>query len=431
MRVFTFISKSGDALPLAQRIVDEGHRVIFYINDKDARLVGDRMIEKSNVKGVLVDDNGTINREILIQVLYPKPDCIIFDMVGKGFGKVADTLRAKGFAVIGGSQWADRVELDRLYGAKIMKIAGIGIPRTYAFNNYPEAIRFVEEKNKAYVYKPSGNKPTTTTFVSRNADDMIGMLEYYSNEVGEFELQEKVDGVEISTELWFNGSDVVNVNHTMEEKSLMPSGGPKSGCMGDVVWNGSTNSRLYQEGIGKMIATLKKISYKGPIDLNTIITKDRLYGLEFCPRFGYNALFSFLMIYRGKINDLLYSIATGVAKNLPINKGWGLSVTFALPPFPLDIEPDYSKDILIQGVNEQNKKYIWFYDVYKKGKDYACSGNGGDLGAVTAYGDTIREAKRRAYRTLNNLVIPDVIYREDIGNRVSNDIATLKQWKWL
>ena len=358
MRVFTFISKSGDALPIAQRVMDEGHRVVFYINDKDARLVGDGMIEKSNVNGVLISDGGVINKEILKSVLHPKPDCVVFDMVGKGYGKAADAIRSQGFPVIGGSQWSDKVELDRIYGAKMMKLAGINTPRTHAFTNYPEAIRFVEEKNKAYVYKPSGNQPTTTTYVSRGADDMIGILEYYSGETGEFELQEKVDGVEISTELWFNGSEVVNVNHTMEEKSLMESGGPKAGCMGDVVWNGSKDSRLFKEGIGKMIPALRKISYKGPIDLNTIVDKHRLYGLEFCPRFGYNAIFSFAMIYRGKINDLLYSVATGVAKELPVNKGWGLSVTFALPPFPLDIEPELSKDILDRKSTRLNSSHI-------------------------------------------------------------------------
>ena len=128
MRVFNFVSKSGDSLPLAQRVVDEGHRVVFYINDKDARLVGDGMIEKASTKGVLVNEGGTVNTEVFNQLLHPKPDCIIFDMVGKGFGKAADKFRAKGIPVFGVILLSDKVELDSPYGSDMLKLSGINIP---------------------------------------------------------------------------------------------------------------------------------------------------------------------------------------------------------------------------------------------------------------------------------------------------------------
>jgi len=440
MRVFLFISKAGDSLPIAQRVMEEGHRVIFHINEKDKRRVGEGLIEKSPVKEVLISKEGELNKGILKYILYPKPGCIVFDMVGKGYGKAADLLRKKGFPVIGGSYWGDQVELDRPYGNKIMKMAGINTPKTYTFNDYPTAIKFVESTNLPYVYKPSGNQPTTTTYIAQKADDLVGILEYYSDIKEEFELQEKVEGIEISTELWFNGSSVLSVNHTMEEKTLMEGGiGPKTGCMGDVVWIGTQDSKLYREGIGKMVSILNKVKYRGPIDLNTIVTKSKLYGLEFTARFGYNALFSLLELYSGRLGDLLYGVASGSTKSLNFKKGWSISVTFNLEPYPMDVEPDYSKDILVQGISRQNLKHIWFYDVYKKGDSFACSGNGGNLGCVTARslsgstGDenTVREAKRRAYRTLSNLIIPDVMYRRDIGLRVPSEYGQLKEWGWL
>ena len=248
-------------------------------------------------------------------VLYPRPDCVIMDMVGEGFGTLADKLRKEGIPVIGGCSWADKIELDRPYGAKVMKTVGINIPETRKFTDYKEAIKFVESSNKPYVYKPSGNQCTSTTYVAKGADDLIGMLEYYSNIKEEFELQEKVEGIEVSSELWFNGEDVVNVNHTMEEKPFLEGGrGPKAGCMGSVVWIGSSGSKLYKEGVGRLVSALRKIQYRGPIDLNAIVSENKLYGLEFTARFGYDALFVLLDMYKGKISDLMYSVATGVIK---------------------------------------------------------------------------------------------------------------------
>ena len=433
MRVFLFISKQGDGWPLCMRITEEGHRGVIYINDDAARRVGNGMVEKHPVQSQLIDDKGNIDEGVLKQVLYPKPDCIVFDMVGWGYGKLADRLRKEGYPVVGASAWGDQIELDRPYGNKVMKIAGIGTPRNHVFKDYPSAIRFVEDTNKPYVYKPSGNQPTTTTYVARTPDDLIGMLEFYSDIKEEFELQEIVKGIEISTEIWFNGKDVVNVNHTMEEKALMEGGiGPKTGCMGAVVWQGHTACRLYKEGIGKLVPALRKVDYRGPIDLNTIVTEDKLYALEFTPRFGYDAIFALREGYLGKVNDWLYGVASGVTKGLRFKPGFGIGVSFVVEPYPMaDVKEDYSKDILIQGISNQNLKHLWPYDMYKKGNSYACAGVGGNIGVVSAQGDSVREARRRAYRTLSNLIIPDVMYRRDIGQHVDNDIIQLRVWKWI
>ena len=437
MRVFLFLSKGGDSLPIARRIEAEGHKVNFYINDKDKRDVGKGLIAHSSVQEEMVSKEGRFNSAVLKQLLKPEPDCIIMDMVGEGFGDVFAAL-GKSYPLIGGSKWGNKVELDRIYGGKVMKISGINTPATYAFTDYKEAIKFVRDTKRTFVYKPSGNQATTTTYVSESYYDMVGMLEYYSNIKEPFELQEKVEGIEVSTELWFNGHEVLGVNHTMEEKRMMEGNlGPQTGCMGSAVWLGTTKSRLYKEGIGRLVSALKKVDYRGPIDLNTIVTKDKLYGLEFTARFGYDAIFILLEMYKGRVNELMYGVAAGVKIPMNFRANWGIGIDLSVPPYPLDIEPDLYKGILVQGVNKYNLKHIWFYDIEKKDGRYMTSGNGGDICTVTARGDEVghyhplRDAKRRAMRTIDNLVIPDVQYRRDIGDRVYDEHKQLIKWGWL
>jgi phosphoribosylamine---glycine ligase len=439
-RTFTFISKQGDGIPIAQRIEQEGHKVYFYINDERARRAGDGLITKHPEKAELISKGGKTNGTVLERVLHPSPDCVIFDMVGLGFGSAADRIRGMGTPVIGGSEWGDRIELDRPFGAKVMHTTGINYPLSNVFTDYKKAIEFVRETRKPYVYKPSGNQPTTTTYVAQGWEDLIGILEFYSKDIKEeFELQEKKVGVEISTEAWFNGKEVIGVNHTMEEKALMEGGkGPKAGCMGSVVWVGDTSSKLYRESLGKLEKLLRKVDYRGPIDINAIVDSKQFWGLEWTARFGYDALFVLFEMYKGKVSDLMLGTATGTIKTMDFKSQIGIGIDVAVPPYPItDCDPGIYKDILIQGLNRHNLKHFWPYDVYRQNGRFLVSGNGGDVGTITARGDEIgnfsplRDAKRRAMRTIGNLIIPDMMYRSDIGNRVEGDKAKLKEWGWL
>ena len=69
MRVFLFLSKGGDSLPIAQRIEAEGHKVNFYINDKDKRDVGKGLIAHSSVQEEMVSKEGRFNNAVLKQLL--------------------------------------------------------------------------------------------------------------------------------------------------------------------------------------------------------------------------------------------------------------------------------------------------------------------------------------------------------------------------
>lgn len=437
--LFLFISDYGKSISIADRIQREGNRCLFYINIEECRRAGNGIVEKHQCQELLISDK-EYNKKVLEKLLDPKPDCVIVDMTGYGYGKAADTIRKKGIPCIGTSEWADKLEKDRVFGIQVMKTMKIDQPKTYSFTDFDKAIKFVEDKNEPFVYKPCGEVSTTTTYVAKGADDLIGMLEFYSKEQSEeFELQEIKKGVEVSNEIWFNGTNVININHTMEEKSLLPDGiGPKTGCMGSVVWEGSGESRLYKEGIAKMIPLLRKVKYVGCMDLNTIVDKEKIYGLEFTPRFGYDALFVFLEMYGGRLSNLFHGVSSGKLNSIKFRSPLGIGVDLSVPPNPMtNVKSDIYKDIPIIGLTPELLKHTWLSDVYKKDGKYVVAGNGGDVMCVTARGENmdsyspLRDATRRVYRTISNITVPDMMYRKDIGQRVEGDKAKLKAWGWL
>ena len=53
--------------------------------------------------------------------------------------------RMRGFHVIGGSAWTDRIERDRLFGQEVMRDAGLQTAPTHAFSDYAAALAFLRD----------------------------------------------------------------------------------------------------------------------------------------------------------------------------------------------------------------------------------------------------------------------------------------------
>ncbi|MFA6907465.1 MAG: hypothetical protein WC263_01425, partial [Candidatus Micrarchaeia archaeon] len=97
-RKFLFVSIEGLVGDLALQVKREGNEVRYHIYDKAERDVCDGFVEKCDDWHPLVD----------------WADVIVFDDIG--FGAVADELRKKGKAVVGGTPYTDKLEDDRLFG---------------------------------------------------------------------------------------------------------------------------------------------------------------------------------------------------------------------------------------------------------------------------------------------------------------------------
>lgn len=420
---FAFVSKTGDSIPIAHRVSAEGHSVVVMIDDqayREAR-VGEGFVTLGP-------------RPSLSAVMGEKPDCVVFDMVG--YGELAGALRAAGVPVFGAALWADVIELNRPYGTALMAACGIKTPKTYVFKSLDEGIAFVQNHPARYVFKPSGNLSTFTTYVSHGPEDLVGMMKHALRgavgDTAEFELQEFVGGVEVSCEGWFNGSRFVEpLNITFEEKRFMEGGlGPNTGCMGNVVVPLVGRPRIVQDGIGRLEKVLRSSDYRGPLDLNSIVTRDSLFGLEFTARFGYDAVQALLEGLRGEIGELLHGVATGKSNKMQLVHEYLIAVRLTVPPYPHEERPG-GVNVPVFGVTDGAAKHLWPSGLrIEAGQPIGCSPDG-NLLAVTAWGSTVREARRRVYRTVERLVIPDVQYRRDIGERVERDMAQLREWGWV
>jgi len=361
-------------------------------------------------------------------------DLIINDMVGTG--SVCDNLSDKGKLVLGGGSFSDKLELDREYGSKVANtMTKAKLPKTVSIETRAELTKYIAKVDKPQVIKPIGNKSPGLTVVSTdNQNRMLkSMVAARADEFTPCIVQETVEGVEISTEGWFNGKTWVKpFNHTIESKRFMEGDkGTQTGCMGNIVWP-TDGDKLTATVLEPLSPLLEIVKYVGPIDVNCIINEQDAYFLEYTARFGYDAIQAWSELIKPSLFDYLYGVASGQKDSFDYHNELAIAVRLTVHPFPGTEDIHKWHAVKVIDPPKEAMRHIWLADVIKQNDELLMAGIDGVIGCVTSRGITVRECQRRAYRTIKNIVLSDdVQFRLDIGNTVESDKQKLTSLGWL
>ena len=328
---------------------------------------------------------------------YKKYDLSLFDITGTW--KQAESSRMD-CPTLGDGHFEQMLEDDREFGIKCMEDCGINVPSYQRFETASEAKAFLKVNNRAYVYKPfespSGNDDKALTYVAKSAADLIEVIDklWQQSKNTPFILQEVVKGEELGVEAYFNGTDFFMLAGTLEEKKFMNDNkGPNTGCTGNLIFAMNEDMKIFKEGLEKAKTFLSQVGFRGIIDLNTIITEDTIYGLEWTPRFGYLCCPTFAHMYGSGFGELLCDVASGK--------------------------------------NPEELCGIYLYDVCVEKKKLVTSGNFGYIGAVLGTSNSIEGAFAITDRKLKQVQIPNMQYRTDIQKSTKRRYEQLQDWGWL
>ena len=407
MRWF-LISSDGDGLGIARRIVDEGWDVTAFIKNKKFAHDYDGLLKKADK-------------------IIASPDMLyLFDATPGG--KTADRLRAQGYPVLGASVFAQQLEMDRHLALDLMKDAEIQVPPSQHFTDFDAGIQYTEAKADRLCYKSDNNN--SMSYLASSADDMVEFLrlQQKQGETADFELQDFVKGLEISTEVWMDGYDMSPpANHTFEKKHLMNDDiGPASGCVGNVVWACTeTYCRICEEGIKRFIPMLRHHQYRGPIDLNTIVNDQGVWGLEWTPRFGFDAFPALMEMFTEPVSDTLVKFCRGErVEKFPIrDKGFAAGLRVTIPPYPFE-EAEAPKGIAIRELVRADRQHAYFYNVLMDDEGVLrSSGGAGAIAVFTGFGDSVHDAMGKCEEIAQRVSLKDKMFRTDLGGRFSDDFS--------
>ncbi len=413
------MSKNGDGLGIAQKMQEEGNDVKVFIKERGFDLPGVGIVDRITSWRPLASDWA---------------DLVIADMVG--FGKLQSVMDKFDVLHFGFSEIADLMELDRIKQMQLLKRVGIPLPETHEIDNPSGALDLLDmwdQTHPGFVIKPSGNLDTGKTFLCETIDTYKWALEQFSGDQ-DLVIQRIVKGVEISTEGWFDGTKWLEpFNHTFEEKRFLgPEVGPNTGCMGNLV------SLISDPGSDKMVKELKKLTpflsaakYVGPIDLNAIVNKHGVFGLELTTRLGYDAIEALYELMEEPLATTIVSVVAGAKKRLEMKDGeLAIAARLTVPPFPhrKADKRDAGLPVDLPSKTEGRWPHYFFTDVYKDKGKLKWAATDGVLMKVAAAGKSVRVAKQLLQQRIDKVKVLDLQYRTDIGDRFEEDMKRLVEF---
>lgn len=428
---FLFRSGWGESLSLARRVEAEGNMVRFSVFEPTAQTVGQGLITKT--------------RDFVASCGWA--DVVVFDSNDFDLPNEAEKLRRSGKAVFGSSDWGAKLEEERIMAADVAQKAGIEVPEFVRFSGpkaWNQARQFLSKRDEdeGWVWKHNGDSETASTYVGSSIPEMMRLLGWIEQlylkekETPDFILSSKVDGVEVSTEAWYNGSEFVLANNTIERNRFFNGDlGEKTGCAGNVVWTyGEVQECPLFKELLEPLAKVMKGKYNGPVDVNAIIERESNTPifLEFTPRLGYDAIYA---LQYGLTSDL-----AGLFADVAMGRKWSGSfksdrflgaLRIHIPPYPEE-EEGRAEGIPVFGFEPAVvRKSVSPCEVrLDSNGDPECSGPNGCVFVLSNDGGTPKEVMLKCEPD-KLLKVPMMRYRTDLPELLQEIFDDLVATEWV
>lgn len=356
-----------------------------------------------------------------------------------------DALRKAGIKVFGPSQASAELEIKRSAGMKLFEKTGIEVPTYQEFKSLADAEAHVRKTEMRYVFKTLGdNEDKSLSYVSKSPADMVARLQRWQrlnmNPKGPVMLQEFIEGVEFAVSAWLGSKGFIGKrNENFEFKKLLSGNcGPNCGESGSIL-KYVEKSSLADDVLTPMEATLLKLGHLGDVDVNCIVDgKGKAWPLEWTCRPGWPAFNIMLASHKGDPVQWMLDACNG-KDTLEVSPQVACGIVIAQPDYPYsDKTRAETEGIPIYGVTSKNQPYIAPQciqlqkqpdmedkkiierDIWSTAGDY--------LAVVTGLGKTVEKATERAYATVDEISVPDMIYRDDIGEKLEKELPKLQVW---
>jgi len=427
------VDQDGVALSIAYRASMAGHQVRWFIDPRP----GNNQATGNGFKGIEKVDNFVPSLKWA--------DLIISTSNDKYITKL-NQARDAGCHVFGPTPQSARLEIDRGYGMKVMESVGIQLAEYETFPNVHTAAAHVQKTGKRYVFKALGSNPDkATTYVSKNGADLLGWIERIDAlgqaPEGEIMLQEFVKGIEFGVSRFMGKKGFVGQwNESFEHKKLMPSNyGPNTGEMGTIAYF-TKESKLGAETLGKLEGKLIELGHTGDVAIGFMIpTEGPKAGVplptEFTCRFGWPITNMMLGATAGDPIEWMRDALDG-KDSTTFKESIGCCLVLAHGDFPHGNKTKRQvSNVPLQGVTKGNKQHIHPQSIKidvlpdmegdKIVRRPMWNTSGDYIAVVTGFGADVKTAADRAYKTVKQLNVSDMIVRDDVGEGLKEQLPKL------
>jgi phosphoribosylamine--glycine ligase len=354
---------------------------------------------------------------------------VIFEAVSEGYGALQDALRRDGFQVIGGSAYGDRLENDRAFAQSVLRDLGLQVAANHEFSDVAAAEAFIGANPGRYVLKFSGpGFASSDNYIGQALDgrDVRALLAARRSaweEGTRFVLMEHVAGIEMGVGAYFNGESFLRPACLDWEHKRFFAGdlGELTGEMGTVATFDRTDS-FFDRTLARVEPLLREHGHVGYVNLNTIVNDRGIWPLEFTCRFGYPGFAILDPLQQTGWADLFRTMISKSSNRFNAAPGFSVGIVLSTPPFPYsrkDVDEPVGLPVLLpDSFGDEDFRNLHFGEMGMADGQLVTSGLYGWTMVVTGTGSTIESARSAAYQRAAPILIPNMRYRLDIGDRL-------------
>lgn len=334
---------------------------------------------------------------------------------------IADTARAAGIAVFGPSAAAAMLEGSKGFTKDLCAREGIPTAHYVRVETEADARGALDRFSIPVVIKADGlaaGKGVTVAMTRAEADGAIAAAGD-----GPMVIEEFLEGEEASLFALVSGRHAVVLASAQDHKRVGEGDvGPNTGGMGAYspapVLTKELEERAMREIVQPTVDAMADAGkpFCGILFAGLMLTADGPKLIEYNVRFGDPECEAIMPRVEGDFAELLYAVATAEPFNPPsLDSRSTMTVIIAAEGYPAAPK----RGGAIDGIEAAERVHgvTVFHAGTARHSSGALLGSGGRVLAVTAIGDTLANARARAYRGVDEILYADGFHRRDIGWR--------------
>jgi len=342
-------------------------------------------------------------------------------------GGLVDAVNAVGIKAFGPSQAAAALEADKAFAKKIMHANAIPTAEARIFDDFKDAKSYIASRDSALVVKAAGLAKGKGVFVCDDPADALLAAEQIMNQKifgdagSQIVVEEKLVGQEASILAFVDSRNIYVMESSQDHKPIGDGDtGPNTGGMGAYspapIVTDKLMSQIEREVLVPTVDGMNRSDkpYRGILYAGLMITAGGPKVLEFNVRFGDPETQPILMRLKSDLLEVMLAVCEGKLDKVTLR--WdqrpAVCVVMASGGYP----GSYEKGKVISGIDkaEQSENVKVFQAGTKEADDQLVTSGGRVLG-VTALGDTIAAAQKKAYEAVKCIEYEGAYYRKDIA----------------
>lgn len=346
---------------------------------------------------------------------------------------IVNAFQKEGLRVFGPSQSAARIEGSKVFAKQLMRHADVPTAEFKIFDHSEPAKYWVDTREYPVVVKADGLAAgkgvivCSTAEEAKRAIDRVMVQEEFGSKAGrQIVIEKRLEGEELSVLALVGGRSILPLPPTQDHKAVNDGDrGPNTGGMGAYCpapkGTAELMGKIESDVFVPVVHAMKRGRYpfNGLLYGGIILTNQGPRVLEFNARFGDPETQPLLMRLQSDLLDLLEAVVDETLSELPDDKVvWDPRPSVCVVMTSAGYPGKYEVGKPISGLDEVSRMPdVKVFHAGTKLDNGRVVTDGGRVLGVTALGDSLAHAKKRAYEAVAKINFKGAHYRTDIADK--------------